>query len=273
MIPPSSPLDSRHDRRGAALVFDHRDRAVRAIATEIAALIRERARTGHACVLGLATGSTPRGLYAELVRLHREEALSFANVTTFNLDEYYPLAPTHALSYRSYMHAELFAHVDLDPARTHLPSGTVAEADVVAHCADYEAKIRAAGGIDLQILGLGGNGHIGFNEPGSSRDSCTRMVTLAPGTRGAAAADWGDTTPPRYALTMGVRTILDARRIVLLAWGEGKADMVSAAVEGAVTAQVPASFLQEHPQAQFVLDAAAASALTRPSAGSGEPSG
>ncbi len=273
MNPPPLPLDSRRDPRGAVLVFDHRDPAVQAIAAEIAALIRERARAGRACALGLATGSTPRGLYAELVRLHREEALSFGNVTTFNLDEYYPLPPEHVLSYRHYMRTELFDHVDLAPERTHLPSGTVAEADVAAHCENYEATIRAAGGIDLQILGIGRNGHIGFNEPGSPRESRTRLVSLDPLTRGDAVADWGDTAPPRHALTMGVQTILAARRIVMLAWGEGKADIVRAAVEGEVTAQVPASFLQEHPNAQFVLDTAAGSALTRLPIRWGEPSG
>lgn len=245
-------------------VFGSSRDAARAVAAEIAALVRQRAREGRPCVLGLATGSTPVSVYAELVRLHREEGLSFRHVTTFNLDEYYPLPPDHPQSYRRFMRHHLFDHVDLDPARTHVPSGTVAKAEVDAHCQDYEGAIRAAGGIDFQLLGIGRTGHIGFNEPGSPRHSATRLVTLDPLTRRDAAGDFGgDAATPRYALTMGVRTILAARRVVLMAWGEHKADIVRRAVEGEVGSQVTASFLQEHPDALFVLDAAAAGALTR----------
>ena len=248
----------------AVAVFSGSLEASRAVAAEISALIRQRARESRACVLGLATGSTPISLYAELVRLHREEGLSFAGVTTFNLDEYYPLAPDHAQSYRRFMRAHLFDHVDLDPARTHLPSGTVGKAEVDVHCAAYEEAIRAAGGIDFQILGIGRTGHIGFNEPGSPRHSRTRLVTLDPLTRRDAAGDFGgDDATPHHALTLGVRTILEARRVVLLAWGQHKADVVRAAVEGEVGSRVTASFLQEHPAATFVLDSAAASSLTR----------
>lgn len=238
--------------------------ASRAVAGEMAAVIRARQREGRACVLGLATGSTPVSVYAELVRLHREEQLSFANVTTFNLDEYFPLPPTHPQSYRHFMRTHLFDHVDVDPARTHVPEGTVAKGEVDAHCAAYEEKIRAAGGIDFQILGIGRTGHIGFNEPGSPRHSLTRLVTLDPLTRRDAAGDFGgDEHTPRFALTMGVRSILQARRVVLMAWGQHKADIVRAAIEGEVSAHVTASFLQEHDNAMFVLDAAAAGSLTR----------
>ena len=248
----------------AVAVFSGSLEASRAVAAEIAALIRQRAREGRTCVLGLATGSTPISLYAELVRLHREEGLSFAGVTTFNLDEYYPLAPDHAQSYRRFMRAHLFDHVDLDPARAHLPSGTVGKTEVDAHCAAYEEAIRAAGGIDFQVLGIGRTGHIGFNEPGSPRHSRTRLVTLDPLTRRDAAGDFGgDDATPHHALTLGVRTILEARRVVLLAWGQHKADVVRAAVEGEVSSRVTASFLQEHPAATFVLDSAAAGSLTR----------
>jgi len=254
---------SRYEQAAIA-VFPGSLDASRAVAAEIAALIRQRQAENRPVVLGLATGSTPVSLYAELVRLHREEKLSFANVTTFNLDEYYPLAPEHAQSYRSFMRRHLFDHVDLDPARTHLPSGTVAKADVDAHCAAYEAAIRAAGGIDFQILGIGRTGHIGFNEPGSPRHSLTRLVTLDPLTRRDAAGDFGgNDATPRYALTMGVRSILDARRVVLMAWGQHKAEIVRTAIEGEVNSHVSASFLQEHPAALFVLDTAAAGALTR----------
>ncbi len=254
---------SRYEQAAIA-VFPGSLEASRAVAGEIASLIRQRQAEKRAVVLGLATGSTPVSLYAELVRLHREEGLSFANVTTFNLDEYYPLPPEHAQSYRSFMRRHLFDHVDLDPARTHLPSGTVAKAEVDAHCASYEAAIRAAGGIDFQILGIGRTGHIGFNEPGSPRHSLTRLVTLDPLTRRDAAGDFGgNDATPRHALTMGVRSILDARRVVLMAWGQHKAEIVRTAVEGEVNSHVSASFLQEHPAALFVLDTAAASALTR----------
>jgi glucosamine-6-phosphate deaminase len=263
-MPFPSQLERSHFEHVPLAVFpDSRD-ASRAVAAEIAALIRLRQEEGRPCVLGLATGSTPVSVYAELVRLHREEGLSFAHVTTFNLDEYYPLPPEHPQSYRRFMRAHLFDHVDLDPARTHLPSGTTPKAGVDAHCAEYEEKIRAAGGIDYQILGIGRTGHIGFNEPGSPRHSLTRLVTLDPLTRRDAAGDFGgDAATPRHALTMGVRSILAARRVVLMAWGQHKAGIVRAAVEGDVDSHVSASFLQEHPDALFVLDAMAASALTR----------
>jgi glucosamine-6-phosphate deaminase len=245
-------------------VYSSSTEASRAVAHEIAELIRNRQREGRRAVLGLATGSTPISVYAELVRLHREEQLSFANVTTFNLDEYYPLAPDHPQSYRHFMRRHLFDHVDIPVEQTNVPSGTVPRSEVDAACAAYEEKIRAAGGIDLQILGIGRTGHIGFNEPGSSRKSVTRLVTLDPLTRHDAAGDFGgDEHTPRSAITMGVRTILSARRIVLMAWGQHKAEIVRTAVEGEMTAQVSASFLQEHDHATFVLDHAAASALTR----------
>lgn len=245
-------------------VFAHSREASRAVAAEIAALIRERAAAGRACVLGLATGSTPVSVYAELVRLHREEGLSFKNVTTFNLDEYFALPPTHPQSYRRFMQQHLFDHLDIDPARTHVPSGVVPKSEVDAHCAAYEEAIRAAGGIDLQILGIGRTGHIGFNEPGSPRHSLTRLVALDPLTRRDAAGDFGgDAHTPRYAITMGVRSILNARRLVLMAWGQHKAEIVRTAVEAEVSSHVTASFLQEHANATFVLDAAAAGSLTR----------
>ncbi len=261
---PSHLLERNHHEHAPIAVFPGSLEAARAVAAEIATLIRSRAREGRPCVLGLATGSTPVSLYAELVRLHREEGLSFAGVTTFNLDEYYPLAPAQPQSYRRFMRLHFFDLVDLDPARTHLPSGTVPKAGVDAHCADYEAAIAAAGGIDLQVLGIGRTGHIGFNEPGSPRHSLTRLVTLDPLTRRDAAGDFGgDAATPRFALTMGVRSILNARRVILMAWGQHKADVVRAAIEGEVSARVTASFLQEHANATFVLDEAAAGSLTR----------
>ena len=245
-------------------VFASSAAASRAVAREVAALIRQRQQVRRPVVLGLATGSTPIAFYAELVRLHREEKLSFANVITFNLDEYYPLPPEHVQSYRHFMRTHLFDHVDLAPEHSHLPAGTVAQAEIDAHCRAYEEQIRAAGGIDFQILGIGRTGHIGFNEPGSPPHSRTRLVTLDPLTRRDASGDFGgEEHTPRYALTMGVRTILEARRVVLMAWGQHKAAMVRAAVEQEITTQVTASFLQQHENALFVLDHAAAGALTR----------
>jgi len=245
-------------------VFGSSAKASAAMAREVAGLIRSRPKGRPPVVLGLATGSSPVAFYRELVRLHREEGLSFANVVTFNLDEYYPLPPEHPQSYRYFMRKHLFDHIDIDPAQTHLPDGTVPMEEVDAHCRAYEEKIRAAGGIDFQILGIGRTGHIGFNEPGSPGRSRTRLIALDPLTRRDAAGDFGgEENTPRHALTMGVRTILEARRVVLMAWGQHKAPIVRAAIEGEATAQITASFLQEHDNALFVLDAAAAGSLTR----------
>ena len=227
------------------------------IAREIGELIREKAARGESCVLGLATGSTPVGIYAELVRLHREEGLSFQNVITFNLDEYFPMEPSHLQSYHRFMHENLFDDIDIDPANVHIPDGTIDAADVAAHCEAYERAIADAGGIDLQVLGIGRTGHVGFNEPGSPKDSRTRLITLDKVTRMDAASDFfGEWNVPKRAITMGVGSILDARRLVLLAFGEHKAPIVRRAAEEPITNSVAASFLQEHPDARFVLDPA-----------------
>ena len=234
------------------------------VAREIADLIRAKARAGEKCVLGLATGSTPTGVYDELVRLHREEGLSFKNVVTFNLDEYWPMQPADLQSYHRFMREHLFDRVDVDPAHTHIPNGLAAEDDVRAMCERYEREIKAAGGIDLQILGIGRTGHIGFNEPGSSRTSRTRLITLDRVTRKDAASDFfGEENVPTRAVTMGVGTILEAKRVVMIAFGEGKAPVVARAIEGAVTNSIAASFLQEHANAQVYLDLAAAAELER----------
>jgi glucosamine-6-phosphate deaminase len=245
-------------------VFASSREASAAVAREVAALIRTRAQGGRPVVLGLATGSTPLSFYAELVRLHREEGLSFAHVVTFNLDEYSGLPAGHPQSYHRFMREHFFDHIDIPADAVHLPDGSVANSTIDAHCRAYEDAIAAAGGIDFQILGIGRTGHIGFNEPGSARRSRTRLVTLDPLTRRDAAGDFGgEEQTPHYAITMGVRTIVRARRIVLMAWGRHKAGIVRAAIEGEITPQLPASFLQEHDHALFVLDEAAASALTR----------
>ena len=245
-------------------VFRHAGEASRAVAAEIATLIRSRNAENRPCVLGLATGSTPTGVYGELVRLHREEGLSFRNVVTFNLDEYYPMQPDELQSYVRFMWEHLFDHVDVQRHNVRIPDGTIDEAHVHDHCRRYEQAIRDAGGIDIQLLGIGRTGHIGFNEPGSGRESLTRLITLDRVTRADAASDFfGEEHVPRRALTMGVGSILAARRVVLMAFGEGKAAVVAKAVEGEVSAHIAASFLQEHANAEFVIDEAAAEQLTR----------
>ncbi|WP_146401240.1 glucosamine-6-phosphate deaminase [Pseudobythopirellula maris] len=245
-------------------VFCHASDASRAIAGQIAALIRGRAGEGRTCVLGLATGSTPTGVYDELVRMHREEGLSFQNVVTFNLDEYFPIRPEELQSYVRFMREHLFDHVDIKPENAHVPDGTVSGESVADYCRRYEEMIEDAGGIDLQLLGIGRTGHIGFNEPGSGRSSRTRLITLDRVTRRDAASDFfGEENVPARAITMGVGTILAARQLVLMAWGEGKASIIAQAVEGEISTHVAASFLQEHPNAQIVMDEAAAEHLTR----------
>ena len=246
------------------LIHHDSEAASAALAAEVGAMIRERTAAGKRFVIGLATGSTPVPFYRELIRLHREEGLSFSHVTTFNLDEYYGLPRGHPESYYRFMRDQLFDHIDIPEDRIHIPDGTVPMEAVYDHCLDYEQRIEKAGGLDLQILGIGRTGHIGFNEPGSASDSITRMITLDRVTRQDAAADFmGVANVPRSAITMGVGTILEARRLVLMAWGSNKAGIVREAVEGKMTDQVSASFLQKHGNATFLIDRAAASSLTR----------
>ena len=238
--------------------------ASRLVAEEIAALIRRKNEEGEACVLGLATGSSPIGVYRELVRMHKEEDLSFKNVVTFNLDEYYPIAKEHVQSYWYFMHEHLFDHVDIPAENIHIPDGTIPEEKVYDFCQDYEMAIQNAGGIDLQILGIGRTGHIGFNEPGSGLNSPTRMVTLDSLTIADAAGDfYSAENVPRKAITMGVGTIMQSRRIILMAWGEKKASIIQKAIEGPIVDAVPATYLQQHPNTEIVLDKEAAEELTR----------
>ena len=245
-------------------IFADDTAAAVAVARRIGRLIRDRAAAGRPAVLGLATGNTPVKVYAELARMHREGGLDFSNVVTFNLDEYWPIDPSAVQSYRTWMHENFFQFVNVRPSNVHIPAADVAEANLETHCRAYEAAIADAGGIDLQILGIGRSGHIGFNEPDSRRDSRTRRVTLDRITRRDAASDFfGEENVPPTAITMGVGTILDAREVCLLAFGEHKAPIIRRAVEGEVSGAVAASFLQEHPAATAYLDAAAADALTR----------
>ena len=259
----SHPVAIAHERIRTIVVESHEDIA-RLVAGRIETLIREKQAAGETAVLGLATGSTPIGVYRELIRRHRHEGLSFANVVTFNLDEYYPMAPDRIHSYHRFMWENLFDHVDIDPANVHIPSGTVPRDDVDEECRRYEDLIRRVGGIDFQILGIGKTGHIGFNEPGSGAESRTRLVTLDVITRRDAAADFfGEEFVPREAVTMGVATILEAREIAILATGEHKASIVARAVEGEVDVEVAATFLQNHANTTFYVDRPAAAELTR----------
>lgn len=245
-------------------IFNDAHEACKTVANEIAELIRAKQQAGANAVLGLATGSTPKKIYQQLIRMHREEELSFKNVICFNLDEYYPLPAESIQSYKYFMQENLFNHIDIEPGNCYIPNGAVSIENLKQNCQDYERLIQNAGGIDFQLLGIGRNGHIGFNEPGSYISSVTRLITLDRITRSDAAIDFsGMANVPRKAITMGVNTILSAKRIVLLAWGERKADIIKLAIEGPVSEFVPASYLQTHQNTSFVLDDAAAALLTR----------
>jgi len=252
------------DERIRTVVVDDHEDIARLVANRIATLIRERTAAGEQAVLGLATGSTPIGVYRELIRMHRNDGLSFANVVTFNLDEYYPMPKDSIHSYHRFMWENLFDHIDIPPENVHIPPGDVPRGEVDEACARYEMAIERAGGIDFQILGIGKTGHIGFNEPGSGSESRTRLVTLDAVTRADAAADFfGEEYVPREAITMGVATILDAREIAIIATGEHKASIVKRAVEGAIDVEVAATFLQRHPKTTFYVDRSAGAELTR----------
>lgn len=234
------------------------------VAHQIASLIRQKQKAGQMAVLGLATGSSPIGVYKELVRLHKDENLSFRNVVTFNLDEYYPMQPDALQSYVFFMREHLFNHIDIDPANIHIPDGTLPIEKVKDYCTRYEQKINELGGIDIQLLGIGRTGHIGFNEPGSGLNSLTRLVKLDPLTITDATKDFiKEEYVPLRAITMGVGTIMKARQIYMLAWGEAKAKILQQTVEGKISDEIPASFLQQHPDVTVVVDKWAALELAR----------
>ncbi|WP_435264054.1 glucosamine-6-phosphate deaminase [Tenacibaculum sp. nBUS_03] len=246
------------------VIFENSLKASKLVASEIAQLIKQKASVNQKCVLGLATGSSPIKVYEELVRMHKEEGLSFSNVITFNLDEYWPMQPDDIQSYHHFMHEHLFNHIDIVPESIHIPDGTIKPEEVYQYCVDYELKIKEAGGLDFQLLGIGRTGHIGFNEPGSHYNSSTRSITLDHITREDAASDFlGIENVPKRAITMGINTIKKAKRVILLAWGVNKAEVIQQTIEGEITSQVPATYLQEHPNATFVLDKEASSELTR----------
>ena len=234
------------------------------IAQQIANLIKQKQQEGSNCVIGLATGSSPKTLYAHLVKMHKEDGLSFKNVITFNLDQYYPMDKDALQSYHYFMRKNLFEHTDINPQNYHLPDGMITKENVKEHCLSYEQQIEEAGGLDLQILGIGTNGHIGFNEPGSGIYTKTRLTTLDNSTRLANSYEFGNMTEvPRMAITMGISTILKSKKIILMAWGQAKASVIKKAVEDDDTEDVPASLLQNHDDCTFIIDETAASALTR----------
>ncbi|HZW78020.1 MAG TPA: glucosamine-6-phosphate deaminase [Flavobacteriaceae bacterium] len=243
-------------------VFEDSKQASDYVALQIATLIRERQKEGKNAILGLATGSTPKGVYEELVRMHQHEGLSFENVITFNLDEYYPIEPHDEQSYTWFMNQYLFSHVNINPHNIHIPHVTGPENHVKNYCDEYENKIKAKGGIDLQLLGIGRNGHIGFNEPGSCFDSVTRLINLHPVTRNDAQVYFGGIeNVPKQAVSIGMSTISQARNILLLALGPAKSEIIKQAIDGPITPDVPASILQSLPQAQYIFDKNAAALL------------
>lgn len=231
------------------------------VSKEAAKIVAQKIRKKPDVVLGLATGSTPLGLYKELIRMHQNEGLDFSKVTTFNLDEYIGLPPSHNQSYHYFMQENLFKHINLNPRYIHVPHGMADDIDTF--CEWYENEIKKYGGIDIQILGIGGNGHIAFNEPGSSLGSRTRIKTLTNKTIQDNARFFESTEKvPRYAITMGIGTIMDAKELILLANGLGKADAVKSSVEGSITAMCPASIIQMHQKATVIIDSDAGSKLS-----------
>jgi glucosamine-6-phosphate deaminase len=246
------------------VIFESSHEASVLVAQEIANIIQRKEELNETCVLGLATGSSPVKVYEELVRLHKEEGLSFANVVTFNLDEYYPMDRHNIQSYWYFMHEHLFNHVDILPENINIPDGNISNEDLQQYCIDYEMKIKSYGGLDFQLLGIGRTGHIGFNEPGSHVNSGTRSITLDHLTRIDAASSFlGIDNVPRKAITMGIGTVKTAKRIVLLGWGISKAEIIKKTIEGEISPRVPATYLQQHSNTTFVLDSEASSELTR----------
>jgi glucosamine-6-phosphate deaminase len=255
--------ETRFEKKHNVIFQNSKDGSIK-VAKEIADLIIRKDLNDEKCVLGLATGSSPIKVYEELVRMHKEENLSFQNVVTFNLDEYFPMTKENIQSYHYFMHEHLFNHIDILPENIHIPDGTVSVDELHQYCIDYENKIAEEGGIDLQLLGIGRTGHIGFNEPGSHFNSETRSIILDYITRFDAATSFlGIDNVPKKAITMGIKTVRKAKRIILLAWGQNKASIVKKTIEGNISSKVPATYLQEHNNTTFILDLEAASELTR----------
>ncbi|PWH86194.1 glucosamine-6-phosphate deaminase [Brumimicrobium oceani] len=252
-------LNNKHTLIKSPTTFMDSEKASAYTAHQIAELIRQKQKEGKPAVLGLATGNTPKLVYKELIRLHKEENLSFENVISFNLDEYYPIEKEHHLSYTYFMAEQLFNHVDIKKENIHIPHTDFSQGDIEKYCLSYEDKINSFGGLDLQLLGIGRNGHIGFNEPGSSFDSITRLIDLHPLTREDAAPEFGTLNEvPHQAISIGINTIMNAKKILLLALGERKSEIVNKALNGEVTTEIPASVLQTISHVEYILDKQAA---------------
>ena len=246
------------------VIFNDKENAELLIAEEIKNLIEKNNKKGKKTVLGLATGSSPLGVYKKLIDLHKKEQFTFKNVITFNLDEYYGLKKDHKESYHHFMDEKLFKHIDINRNNIHIPDGDLDKKSIDKFCKDYEKKIKSCGGIDIQILGIGANGHIGFNEPGSNLNSVTRLVKLDYKTRKDARLNFnGIKNVPTSAITTGIKTILSSKRIILIAWGQAKAEAIKNSVESRQNVKVPASLLQLHENVTFILDKSSSSLLTR----------
>ncbi|WP_237275287.1 glucosamine-6-phosphate deaminase [Tenacibaculum ovolyticum] len=261
---PAGQFEETRYEKNHNIIFNNSLEASKIVANEIADLIKQKQKENKKCILGLATGSSPIKVYEELVRLHNEEGLSFTNVVTFNLDEYWAMQPDDVQSYHYFMHEHLFNYIDILPENINVPDGTINANEIHQYCIDYELKIKEAGGLDFQLLGIGRTGHVGFNEPGSHYNSGTRSITLDHITRQDAASSFlGIDNVPRKAITMGINTIRNAKRIVLLAWGINKAKVIKETIEGEITSQIPASYLQNHKNTTFIIDVEASTELTR----------
>lgn len=248
----------------ATRIYDNREEGSAFVAQNIASVIRKNNEANKHTVLGLATGNSPLLVYKELIKYHLEEGLSFKNVFTFNLDEYYPMGKKDDHSYNYFIYEKFLSKIDVRPENVHIPDGELPLNEVVDYCRDYDAKIESLGGLDVQILGIGRSGHIGFNEPGSKVTDGTRLLDLDSVTISDASEGFGGASNvPSKAITMGVKTILQAKKIFLVAWGTEKADVIQKAIEGVVSSEVSASFLQSHNDTLFVLDPGAASRLAR----------
>jgi len=256
---PSLPIPSKSVP--TVKVYPSADEASLAVANQVAAEVKQLELVGKTAVLGLPTGATPEAVYRYWCQFHKERAFHWGKVITFNLDEYWPLPKSSEHSYHYFMEQRLFGPAGFDPRNTFIPDGMIAKAQIDEHCRSYEAAIERVGGIDIQLLGIGINGHLGFNEPGSSHQSATRLVDLAETTRERAQPSFGETEVPRYGITMGLSTILRSRHVYLLAFGAAKADAVHCALHGSIDIDCPGSFLQQHPNVHWVLDTAAAAQL------------
>ncbi|MDA9596148.1 glucosamine-6-phosphate deaminase, partial [Flavobacteriaceae bacterium] len=246
------------------VTFDNSQEASTLIAREICDLVKSKQEKNKNCVIGFATGSSPTKVYQEIIKIHNDESLSFNNVITFNLDEYFPIEKDDNNSYHNFMKENLFNHIDIPKENINIPSGDISEKDITKFCSNYEKKIEKNGGIDIQLLGIGRTGHIGFNEPGSHFNSTTRLITLDHTTRFDASKSFnGIENVPSKAITMGIRTIFNSKRIIMMAWGIQKGLIVKKSVENNITSLIPTTYLQNHKNTTLVLDKECSSELTR----------